>query len=314
MATKLSRRPFGPLPALGISVGLCQFPRAADTSFRIGRSASRTGLRRQPEVGHGAVVVSVSVADKSHDPALLPQSHLMRPVGPAASHHREPNGLQESRASGVFAQSGRGERLESSRTRMLDGVPHKLATETAPLPVISNCDRNLSHLGIFRRPDVPDHADGSDLVRGQRHICQMPVPVSLRHVVEQSLARLRYRGEEAQKARARREVQDSSLVGRAVGRAQGSNANCPPVIEGGASFGRAGALTRGHVDTAAMRRVSRREPAQPAPSDVAPAWGLPTVSRASSALERAGGRAAARAGRGSPSGSPAVHPRIRCVP
>ena len=85
---------------------------------------------------------------------------------------------------------------------MLNGVPQKLTTESAALPVIGNRDRNLAGLGSVRGPDVTDHADRRRFVRGQGDICHMPVSVYARHLVEQSLARFCYRREKTQMARA----------------------------------------------------------------------------------------------------------------
>lgn len=85
---------------------------------------------------------------------------------------------------------------------MLNGVPQKLTTQSAALPVIGNRDRNLAGLRGVSGPNVSDHADRGRFVRGQGDICHVSVSVNARHLVEQSLARLRYRGEKTQIARA----------------------------------------------------------------------------------------------------------------
>ena len=138
------------------------------------------------------------MGDQSPRASLPPQSHEMLSAAAATSYHREANRLHESRASGVFAQGCPGEGIEPGQARMLDGVPQKLSTESVSLPVVSHSDCNLPHQGLVSDPNVPDYADGFRLVRRQGHIRHMSVPVSLRHLIEQSLARPRYWGEETQ--------------------------------------------------------------------------------------------------------------------
>ena len=80
---------------------------------------------------------------------------------------------------------------------MLNRLPQELASEPTTLPVVRNRDRNFARLRILRVPDVPSHADRGRPVRRQGHICDVSVPVCVRHLVEKSLAEPWYRREEA---------------------------------------------------------------------------------------------------------------------
>jgi hypothetical protein len=65
---------------------------------------------------------------------------------------------------------------------MLDGVPQKLDAEPVSLPFVGYPHRNLAGQGIINGPDVPHHGDRFRLVRRQRHVRDVSVPVGPRHL------------------------------------------------------------------------------------------------------------------------------------